>query len=485
MLVPAAGSGGRPPPFLKSKRNLGAREKEVSMEPKRQNEIKLHMDKVSAFTVPTLNIAASTPFPGDAVNALDEEDTDIVHWKAMDCTVEKVGDRMGFNKGSKKDSRGIGAASGTGAGIEVGSGKRIDEESEWSNNEDTPRGAYSEKTGRSMSGYPSMLRERSRDVSRRFSRLHLEMLKESSNLRVAVKDFEVRASYTFWMDVTVKEANKMYVHRDKVSKDLVCSFLLDLPELCLDITSSQFYIGINVIKNVLLAQPPAMAASIRDNISAGDSMEDQGGEQTSSKITEIFRDSQHTPPDLKALQELNLKNRQSREEVKTLIEDYFNRVVEVKYGMARVVDLFIGKGTWILRSSPTAVNSPSQSQEKVPTMSPTYLSNLGIGRLHSQSAIKTSVERDKDKEKDAGELLETGFTGVHATFTYNEDRYVIKYDCIGIRTSTVDVIQPCKMQSYAILLYSTLHYTIHIHIYALLYYSVLSCTILNSFFLFI
>ena len=427
MLVPSAGSGGRPPHFPKAKRPLGAREKEISMEPKRQNEIKLHMDKVSAFTVPTLNITGSANLPGDTVNPLDEEDTDIVHWKAMDCTVEKVGDRVAFNKGNRGDSAGPGGAMGTGTGTGT--------DSDWSNNEDFSGGKNSERALKPSYGYPSMLRERSRDVSRRFSRLHLEMLKESPSLRVAVKDFEVRASYTFWMDVTVKEANKMYVHRDRVSKDLVCSFLLDLPELCLDITSSQFYIGINVIKNVLLAQPPAMAASIRDNMNSGDGMEDGGGEQTSSKITEIFRDTLHTPLDLKTAQELNLKNRQSREEVKTLIEDYFNRVIEVKYGMARVVDLFIGKGTWILRSSPTAVSSPNQSQEKVPTLSPSYLSGLGMGRLHGQSGIKTSIDRDKDKEKDAGELLETGFTGVHATFTYNEDRYTT----IIIITSSLDL----------------------------------------------
>ena len=270
--------------------------------------------------------------------------------------------------------------------------------------------------------------------SKRTNRVRTELLKESPNLRVAVKDFEVRASYTFWMDVTVKEANKMYVHRDRVSKDLVCSFLLELPELCLDITSSQFYIGINVIRNVLLAPPPEMAASLRGSMNSTEGLDGREGEQTSNKITEIFRDTQQLSPDVRVLSELNLKNKQSREEVKALIEEYFNRATEIKFGMARVVDLFIGKGTWILRSSPAgAANSPSQSHEKVPTLSPSYLS--GLGKKTSQSSIKTTVdedrqkgdkdkEKEKEKEKDHGELLETGFTGVHATFTYNEDRYL-------------------------------------------------------------
>jgi hypothetical protein len=421
VLVPATGSEPRPKIPPRSRRGASREKEATQMEPKRQNEIKLHMDKVSAFTVPTLN-APSTHSPNDPRDAYEEEDTDIVHWKAMDCTVEKVGDRMRFDRLHERGGR-------KGA-------------KDWSpsRDKDTVSGLGTSQKTKISNSYPNM-HSKEKD-SRRTNRVRTELLKESPNLRVAVKDFEVRASYTFWMDVTVKEANKMYVHRDRVSKDLVCSFLLELPELCLDITSSQFYIGINVIRNVLLAPPPEMAASLRGSMSTTEGVDGREGEQTSSKITEIFRDTQQLSPDVRVPTELNLKNRQSREEVKALIEEYFNRATEIKFGMARVVDLFIGKGTWILRSPPTVpANSPSQTHEKVPTLSPSYLS--GLGMKMSQSSIRTTVdeeklkgekekekekekEREKEKEKDPGELLETGFTGVHATFTYNEDRYLIR-----------------------------------------------------------
>jgi hypothetical protein len=416
VLVPAAGCEPRPKIPPRSRRGVYREKEATQMEPKRQNEIKLHMDKVSAFTVPTLN-TPSTHSPNDPKDPYEEEDTDIVHWKAMDCTVEKVGERIRFDRLHERGGR-------KGA-------------KDWSpsRDKDTVSGLGNSQKSKISNSYPNM-HSKDKD-SRRTNRVRTELLKESPNLRVAVKDFEVRASYTFWMDVTVKEANKMYVHRDRVSKDLVCSFLLELPELCLDITSSQFYIGINVIRNVLLAPPPEMAASLRGSMNTSEGGDSREGEQTSNKITEIFRDTQQLSPDVRVLSELNLKNRQSREEVKALIEEYFNRATEIKFGMARVVDLFIGKGTWILRSPPAATaNSPAQSHEKVPTLSPSILS--GLGKKMSQTSIKTTVDdekqrgdkerekdKEKEKEKDSGELLETGFTGVHATFTYNEDRYFI------------------------------------------------------------
>ena len=290
------------------------------------------------------------------------------------------------------------------------------------------------------------------------------------------------------MDVTVKEANKMYVHRERMKKDLVCLFLLDLPELCLDITASQFYIGINVIKNVLLAPPPdtnnlISRAKESINVNYQDYGEESEKEDNNAvnKVTELFRDSQllQQDKDIKndLKNDLNLKNRTSREEIKALIEDYFNRAFEKKYGMARVVELFIGKGTWILRSPPgfqNTVQGPSLSQSLSHSLSPSYLAgtvkkNTLGGQMYGMYSDKDKEkglekgkekeggkeggkdeekggekggekgkggekdkekerekekekEREKEREKDPLELLETGFTGVHATFNYNEDR---------------------------------------------------------------
>ena len=511
----------------------GEREREIekevtAMEPKRLNEIKLHMEKVSAFTVPTLS--PHTPVPGKR-NGQDseegEEDSDVVHWKAMDCTVEKVEDRMRTDRQHGRNLNSTFSAYGLRSGDEhdldfdftnpllsgingskVPNGMlRVNTNYTDSNNNNNNNNGNSNNKKNDNINYLNKQKDKEREAGKRFERVRMELLRESPNLRVAVKDFEVRASYSFWMDVTVKEANKMYVHSERMKKDLVCSFLLDLPELCLDITSTQFYLGINVIKNVLLAPPPTTAASIYrqnkvnsdDNENNNDKNNDKNSdnnnrnnnnndnnnkeddsnieingkdrkngnsESTENKVTELFRDSIDENK-IQNQNELNLKNRQSREEIKSLIEDNFNRAVEFKYGMARVVDLYIGKGTWILRSPPvcvSAVQGPSLSQSLSQSLSPSYLSSavkrgnggfslIGGGggggggdketirareREKEKERREAIKERERERERDKIEpleLLETGFTGVHATFNYNEDR-CFSYLCYHLYNST-------------------------------------------------
>jgi hypothetical protein len=187
----------------------------VKKEPKRQNEIQLLMDKVSAFTVPTVRILSSA----DILAGLIEDGEDQVFWKEKGAKIEEIVRRRtdsifqkpvhtGGVKGQSMPSR------MKRGGENDGADDQVDEQFRH--------------------------REREESIS-----MNKDEKKDNPNLRVAIKDFDLRSTYTFWMDVTVKEANKMYVRREIGGKDLVCSFLLDLPELCLDITSSQFHIGIS------------------------------------------------------------------------------------------------------------------------------------------------------------------------------------------------------------------------------------------------
>ena len=48
-------------------------------------------------------------------------------------------------------------------------------------------------------------------------------------MRMAIKDFQIRAQYIFWTDITAKQAKHMHVERTK--DDLVCAFKLDLPAI--------------------------------------------------------------------------------------------------------------------------------------------------------------------------------------------------------------------------------------------------------------
>ena len=76
-------------------------------------------------------------------------------------------------------------------------------------------------------------------------------------MRMAIKDFQIRAQYIFWTDITAKQAKHMHVERTK--DDLVCAFKLDLPAIVVDIVSQQFYAIVHVVRNVLLVPPPASA----------------------------------------------------------------------------------------------------------------------------------------------------------------------------------------------------------------------------------
>ena len=145
--------------------------------PKRQQELRLRMDGVSAFTVPS--------------NSPDDDNLDVVHWKHMESTecIDPVG-------GDYYIGRKRGNANTT----------------------------------------------------------------ESPFMRMAIKDFQIRALYIFWTDVTVKEAKKMYLIPSK--DELVCTFKLELPVICVDILSWQFYVIMHVIRNVLLVPPPASVSRV-------------------------------------------------------------------------------------------------------------------------------------------------------------------------------------------------------------------------------
>jgi hypothetical protein len=418
-------------------------------DPKRMNEITLRMTAVSAFTVPTISSSSSS-------SAADENAViDEVHWKAMDFTVGARGLYSHIHSHIHSHH-----AHSNSNGYDYDS--RRDVLSLLSNaNASSSQRQSSRNVSGSMSGGDRRSVDRPDRPGLSLRESGFGEYKESPNLRVAVRDFETRSKYCFWMDVTVKEANCMRVA--KMEDELVCSFLMDLPELCLDITSQQFYIIINVVRNVLLAPPPSFAdelstavAGLRGGAGGGagtgtgtDTLSSTAAgaaasreeEEAASKVVEIPRDAE-----LRLVSgALNLKQRQSREEVKLLIENHAARprsgsrqgLAQGGADMARVVELFIGKGTWILRAAEGSGGSNSSSSASGNSES--------SGSHHSRcpstdTGNATRSDRDKDKDRDrdgrgrgkegeesgsgssSREMLETGFTGIYATFAYHEDR---------------------------------------------------------------
>jgi hypothetical protein len=124
---------------------------------------------------------------------------------------------------------------------------------------------------------------------------------------------------------------------------------------------------LNIVRNLLLAIPPQISELDFSTIAEA------------SKLRELQRASENSSSGA-----LDIKSKAAREELKSLIEDFmkssFNasadHIVEEELNMARFVEVVVGSGTWILRTSGTS------------------------------------------------ELLEMNFTGVYATFTYHEDKFV-------------------------------------------------------------
>lgn len=299
------------------------------LEPKRRREIRLRMDGVSAFTVPTLS--------GDN---FDEEDCDEVHWKHMKSTT----DAMILQQ--------------------------------------LPR----DRISKNIADYGKILLTSKNEENT-----------ESRNLKVAIKDFQIRALYIFWTDVTAAEAKQLHIQPSR--EDLVCTFRLELPELEVDIYSWQFYAIVNVIRNVLLVPPPS---ATKHNRGSNDDNDD-----SANKVLELTRDADLLAKnDIKAnlATQLDINNKLSRDELRVLIEESLNTALQLdvtNQGTARFVEVFIGKITWVLRTTGLTNNTAGQ------------------GNNNASNAIDKSISKASNQE-----LIETALFGIYSTLNFSENRSI-------------------------------------------------------------
>ena len=160
--------------------------------------------------------------------------------------------------------------------------------------------------------------------------------------------------------------------------DLVCSFKLDIPNLLADIESDQFYVIINVVRNVLLSPPPSLN-------------QENSRKRSRTKRREIARNRDLLSRyELKLAAILDINNKPTRDELKVLIEEAIKEPLDIEVGIARLVECFVGKGKWILRSS-----------------------------------------------DDGRALIETGFTGVYATYTFHDDRSTVSVFEVQVKIEQV------------------------------------------------
>jgi hypothetical protein len=284
-------------------------------QPRRQHELKVRFDGVSAFTV------SSAP-PAE----LGADVEDFVYWKKTDNADEA--------------SQGLDSL-----------GRLY--------NKETVDVIFNSFT-RHVSSRPSSplntnkATKRPSSLPRGFGKLLDDTT--ANPLKIAVRDFTIRINYLFWQDVTVREANEMYC--EEIDDDLVTQFIMDIPQVSSDIVSSQFYHCINVIKNLLLVPPPTEITESED-------------------IQKVFANQEEmNSVRRKSTDAIDLNRAASRAEIRSIVEkDLAHRPV-VNGNMARLVEIVIGKCSWIMRSEDNTV-----------------------------------------------EPIEAGFTGVYGKFIYHFDRY--------------------------------------------------------------
>lgn len=179
--------------------------------------VRVLIPQVSAFTVPTLSAG---------------ETEDVVHWKAMVTTSDVSLPRQGSHPASPRH-------------LEI-----------------TAPSAHL-----SIASFTSPRNANARHITPRrgsvsvTSNPHTHLSPEPASLKMAVKDFQIQSQYTYYSDLTAKEAQGLYL-RDGIEKP-VCVFVLNLPEICLDIVTSQFFIVMNVVRNLLLAAPPQLDEEVQ------------------------------------------------------------------------------------------------------------------------------------------------------------------------------------------------------------------------------
>lgn len=335
--------------------------------PQRENTLNLIMDGVSAFTVPTNDTLTKRNSDGTVVTVAVEN---IVHWKAMDFTMSTA------NKASHS------LLHPTRKQPQVSSRLRS-----------KALQRFSQSKSMAMSHASSLGIAIGEDGKERLV----------NNLMVAIEDFQIKALYTFYEDVPLEEASTMKIMKGK--RALVNLFMLDLPSLILDMTSTQFYIFLNVITNVLLAPPPKTSSSWRES-KAADEKDATKKEMKVISLTD-FDDVVATPA-AKGPVLLTMDNRTHRDGILRALEGHLigsgGGLDEVDYSLARHIEYFVGRGVWRLRSS-----------------GPNDASFASISTAVTATLVDTSAQTAKVVVSNK-DMIEVGFMGLFGAHTFHEDR---------------------------------------------------------------
>jgi hypothetical protein len=274
---------------------LGDQEKES---PKRKVNVRLKMENVNAYTITTSNDSDSL--------------ANIVHWKALDHTeVGRFQTSRHHNRHRHRHGHGHGH-------------QRTSTNEKFVNTND-----FSQGMGGSRSSVPAAAAVSASGGS-------VGSVGSVNGLRNAINNFEMIAVYTYYEDLTAEEAGKLYMHRTR--EELMNSFLLDLPQVCLKVDSLQFSILLNTIRNVLLAPPPAQAEESHVTVTvSGTAEEGMEMEARRGVIQMKSNDGEGVP---------SLDNRYGRTQIKEIVEKNLLTLSENEFCTAQSIEYFVGRGTW-------------------------------------------------------------------------------------------------------------------------------------------
>ena len=221
-----------------------------------------------------------------------------------------------------------------------------------------------------------------------------------SPLEVAIKKFKISSEYCYWVDITVQEAKHMYLDTNR--GELFCTFWLDLPDICFDLMTHQFNIMVDVLRNLLLALPPQIDEISKYTINTHKDDDDLNLHTEEEKIVKSRRIDEYNDLLQKydiQFDTLNIQSKTMQIKLKYMMEEFLNFLggSEVVTSMARLVEVTISKGTWILRMNKSVV-------------------------VNSDLLIQTITEP----------FVEAHFTGVKTEFIFHGDRYVYRLDLLLI-----------------------------------------------------
>jgi len=200
----------------------------------------------------------------------------------------------------------------------------------------------------------------------------------SSGMKIAVRDFNLSANYTFYSDITVAEAAHMNIARHK--EVLQSAFKLDIPEFALELEAEQFSLFLSVLNEVMLAPPPRFLTDSSDGLLG--TMDRMKRAQKSMSIPYRRPAGEKGDLDVSNAAKLSAIGPEMVRLVEKWMVGELGDELKVQPNMSRSNEVYLGKGSWLLKAGP--------GQPDV--MKVTFAGLNAVHSFHANECTSTSLE---------------------------------------------------------------------------------------------